>query len=242
MTTSSRRSKPSFLRALLPLALAAAALAAGQAHADAVFESGDAGQTQSTAQNTTSSGSLQSIGSIAGALSGSTDADFYIVNIVDPSSFWASTDNGSTAVFDTQLFLLTLAGAPVAVNDDASGLSSLSTLSGLNSLVAGLYILGISQSGYDPVNVANQLLFASGSLTSIRGAAAGLSPAVLGGLSDGTFFPDGGDYLIQLRGVDNAGSAVPEPSTLLLASLAAVCGLGVSRRRRPSRSEHSLSS
>ena len=43
---------------------------------------------------------------------------------------------------------------------------------------AGLYYLGISMSGYDPVNSASQALFTLPVLsTDVRGPAAGLQPA-----------------------------------------------------------------
>lgn len=201
---------------------------AGQAGAATVNESGDAGQTVATAQDTTSSGPVQAITAISGGIMSSIDADLYLIHIANPGSFAATADASGT-MFDPQLFLLTLGGAPVALNDDAAGgQSSLPSLGGIASLAAGYYLLGISQSGYDPVNSANQLLFASGLTTDIRYAASGLQPATLGGFSDGTFFPDSGTYTIQLAGVDSL-SAVPEPSAALMLLAG---GLFVAARRR----------
>lgn len=214
-------------------AVAAASLAAlaGQAHASTYTEVGDAGQTLATVQDTSSAGPLQSLTSISGSVLSSTDADLYLIHIADAASFMASADAG-TQLFDPQLFLLTLSGTAVALNDDAAGgQSTLPTLSGITGLTAGFYILGISQSGYDPVNAVNQLLFATGLPTDIRYAATGLQPTTLGGFSDGTFFADSGTYTINLAGVDSLSvSAVPEPSTALLFAAGGL--LAALRRRR----------
>lgn len=220
------------LRRFAPVTLAvAAAFTAGQASAVTILEIDDAGQTLATAQNTTSAGPLQSITALSGSVSSSTDADLYLIHIANPAAFFATAD-GSTTMFDPQLFLLTVAGAPVALNDDAAGgLTTLPMLSGIASLAAGYYILGVSQSGYDPVNSANQLLFANGLTTDIRYAANGLQPATFSGFSDGTFFADSGSYTVQLGGVDSfTATAVPEPASALL--LAAGGLLVLSRRRR----------
>jgi len=151
------------------------AIAAGwasPAHAVIFTESGDAGQTQATAQVAGGGGVLTDI---VGSLRSPVDADLFLIKITNPASFSASTVNATGGFLDTQLFLLTLAGAPLLLNDDdAGGLTVLSTLptGSAASLAAGLYLLGISQSGYDPANSVNQLLFASGLTTSVRGPAA----------------------------------------------------------------------
>lgn len=218
------------IRRLAPAALAvAAACLGGQAGAITVTETGDAGQTLATAQDTTSTGPLRSLTAISGSVLSSTDADLYLIHISNPVTFAATADASGT-LFDPQLLLLTLAGAPVALNDDAAGgQSTLPSLAGIASLTSGYYYLGVSQSGYDPVNSVNQLLFASGLSTDIRYAASGLQPATFSGFSDGTFFADSGTYTIQLSGVDTL-SAVPEPSSMLL--LAAGGLLVLARRRR----------
>lgn len=217
--------------ALGVVAAASLAALAGQAGAATINENGDAGQTLATLQDTGSSGPLQSITAISGLVSSSTDADLYLIHIADPASFMASADAG-TAMFDPQLFLLTLNGAAVALNDDAAGgMSTLPALSGINGLTAGFYILGISQGGYDPVNAVNQLLFAPGLPTDIRYGATGLQPTTLAGFSDGTFFADSGSYKINLAGVDSLSvSAVPEPATALLFAAGGL--LAAMRRRR----------
>jgi len=229
---SSSKSLGSSLRRAGALGVIAAAGLAGQAGAATFTENGDAGQTVASAQDTSSSGPLQALTGISGSISSSTDADLYLIHIADPLSFVASATAAGTSMFDPQLFLLTLNGAPVALNDDAAGgVDTLPTLGGINGLTAGFYLLGVSQSGYDPVNSVNQLLFAAGLPTDTRYPASGLQPAVLGGFSDGTFFADSGSYALQLSGVDTLSvSAVPEPSTLMLFAAGGL--LAALRRRR----------
>jgi hypothetical protein len=202
---------------------------ASASHAVTFTESGDAGQTQATAQV---AGGVGPLTDIFGLLRSPLDADLYVINITSPATFSASTVNATGGFLDTQLFLLTLAGAPLLLNDDdPGGLSLLSRLpvGSAAALGAGLYLLGISQSGYDPANGVNQLLFASGLSTSIRGPAFGLQPGVLGQFADNTFFADSGPYDIQLTGV----AAIPEPEiSLMLLAGGAFCAYAGSRRRR----------
>ncbi len=187
-------------------------------------EVGDAGQSLGTAQNT-GAGVVQPLTSIFGSLLTDTDIDIFAINISDFASFSATTVNTLTGNLDTALFLFTSAGLPVYANDDdAGGMSVGSTLPPGNPLgpqVNGLYYLAISLSGAEPVNFANQLLFAMGNTsTDVRGP----NPIATGGLSDwdtslvfgGGQFPAG--YQIDLTG---AQTVVPEPSTY------ALCGLGV---------------
>jgi hypothetical protein len=215
----------------LLLLLLVAGTAALPAHATIYNEIGDAGQTQATAQFTTGGSGL--LTNIRGSLLSSHDADLYVIYISNPAAFSATTVNPTGGFLDTQLFLLTMAGAPIALNDDApGGLSLLSTLpvGSASSLAAGFYLLGISMSGYDPVNAVNQLLFASGLSTDVRGPASGLQPGVLGGFFDSTFFNDSGRYDIQLTG---ARPAIPEPGTGALVLLGvALCAFATTRRRR----------
>lgn len=229
-------SSPTIPKGLRPFALAlsaAAALATVPAQAATYAEGGDAGDTVATASNTGLPGATQALSSITGSVLSSLDADLYLIHIANGASFSATATN-ATQMFDPQLFLLTTTGAPVALNDDAAGgLTTLSSLSGISGLAEGFYILGISQSGFNPVNAANQLLFAAGLPTSIQYPAAGLQPGVLGGFSNDTFFADSGSYEISLTGVDTfLSAAVPEPASALLFGLGA--GVVAWRRRRAS--------
>ncbi len=215
-----------------------AAFVSTSAHAYVVNEFGDAGQTQATAQSTV--GGSGSLTDIFGSLLSPTDADLYVVDITNPATFSATTDNSVGGALDSQIFLLTLAGAPIYFNDDANGFSLLSTLPAGNALrptVAGRYLLGVAASGYNPVNAANQLLFATLAQsylpTDVAGPAFGLQPAVLGGFTDQTYDPgEFGPYDLRLTGVNDPVASVPEPSTggLMLAGGMLVAAFGLRRR------------
>ena len=124
-------------------------------------ETGDAGQTPGDAQNTGPGG--QPLSAIFGSLFSGTDADVFVINITDPTNFSATTVNGTTSI-DTALFLFNMNGQAVYANDDDPGGMSLgSTLPTGNQfgpMTAGLYYIAISLSGNEPVNFANQLMFA----------------------------------------------------------------------------------
>lgn len=201
----------------------------GAAHAQHM-EQGDAGASATTAQ-ITGSVAGQALTSIGGTISETSDADFYLINITAPALFSATTVGGS--LVDTQLYLFTLAGAPVYLNDDADGFTLQSTLpagSVLGPQMAGTYILGISVSGVDPVNSSNQTLFApAGFSTDLRGPASNTFGTVAG-VFDNSSFPDAGAYTIALTG---AVAAVPEPSMgAMFAAGAALMGVAGLRRRR----------
>lgn len=205
------------------LGIAAAILLAGSASALTYAEVGDAGQSIATAQNTGVAG--QSLTSITGSLLSATDIDIFAINITNYAAFSATTVNMFTGGLDTSLFLFNSAGRPVyANNDDPSGLSLGSTLPAGNALGPqsnGLYYLAISLSGAEPVNFANQLLFAlAATSTTVRGP----NSTATGPLANwdtsgadpfGQTFP--AVYQIDLTGAQTA--AVPEPSAFALAGL-----------------------
>lgn len=220
-------------RLLAALSLAGGMLAALPAHAVTYTELGDAGQSAASAQNTVSSAGLLS--NIYGSLGTAADADLYLIDITDPGAFSANTVNAITGDLDTMLFLFTMAGAPVYLNDDALGGTSVgSQLQAGNPfgpLVAGTYVLGVSFSGVEPINSVSQFLFATATLsTDTRGPAFGLQPDVLGGFEGDGFGPPGG-YDIQLTGV----GVVPEPATGLMLLAGAIGVLGAARRARTAR-------
>lgn len=231
LAACSQRPKHTFFGRLgLPLAIGACCLAFGVAAQAQYVEIGDAGSSPATAQ-TTGSVAGQALLSISGTIDATADADFFLVDITSPAIFSATTVGGS--LVDTQLYLFTLAGAPIYLNDDADGStlqSSLPAGSLLGPQTAGTYILGISVSGVDPVNSSNQALFEAATFsTDLRGPASNAFGTVAG-VFDNSSFADAGAYTISLTG---AVVAVPEPATsLMLAMGAAWMGVAARRRRR----------
>jgi len=223
------------IRAFLSRSLAVAALGiatSAMAAPVSYSEVGDAGQTQGTAQS--AYGGASPLSHIFGSLSSSTDVDLYVVNIASLAAFSATTVNsGTDDLLDTQIFLMTLSGQAVCLNDnDVSdpaffrstlGAGSCSSASG-----PGLYLLGISSGFFDAVDMNNDLLFATDPTTiATRGAASTF--ALAGFVDNGAFNPNAGRYDIQLTGV----TALPEPTTMLLA-FGALAGCGWTSRRQRS--------
>src|SRR3954451_19249584 len=147
------------------LALAAMLLLAATPLRAQYVEIGDAGQTLGSAQSTGPIGGIN-LTTITGSLSGINDADLVVFQITSVTTFSASTVNAITmgTGLDTALFLFNSLGVPIYTNDDASGTSLQSNLPAGTSftmtLAPGVYLLGISLSGNEPVNLSNQLLFA----------------------------------------------------------------------------------
>jgi hypothetical protein len=209
-------------------------LVAGSVSAVTYTETGDAGQSLASAQ-ATGAGSQQ-LTQIFGSLLSQTDIDIFAINVTDFSIFAATTVNGFTGGLDTALFLFNGSGLPVYANDDGATVgSTLPAGSLLGPQSNGLYFLAISLSGSEPVNFANQLLFALGSSTTLRGPDPNTSGSLFNwdtSLADGTgtTFPAG--YQIDLIG---ASTAVPEPSVLALyvgGGLSLLVIISLRRRRR----------
>jgi hypothetical protein len=224
------------------LTAASLGVLASTSHAQVFTETTDAGQTLATADPT---GAISGIPltTIVGTFNSTTDADLYVIQITAPTTFSATTNNTATNLGgqDTALFLFTLAGVPIATNDDApGGTTTDSTLPAGNalftSLSAGTYLLGISESGNEPVNSANQLLFAGypgGDTTAVRGAASGLNPTQESNFNSNPF-PGGGSGAYEIDLTGSATSAVPEPSTWAAVVLGGVAAaFAFLRRRRP---------
>ena len=185
----------------------------GSGHA-MFMEVGDAGELVGTAQ-------LVPDGTehIMGAIDPFGDVDLYKFNH-GGGSFGASTASGT--LIDTQLYLFDAGGNGIVSNDDSSGLQSAITFS---DLAAGMYFLGISVFNNEPVNAANELIFADGDF--------GLnSPAVADALLagwDGNQVADEGSYLISFRRPTET-AVIPEPTVAALLG-AGLLGLSLRRRR-----------
>ena len=213
-----------FYRSLPAVALSL--LAAATLQAQNYNEIGDAGSNVPGAQSTGAGGGV--LNTISGTILSGTDGDFFYITITNPGAFSASTIGGS--MLDTMLFLFTLSGNPVYLNDDTpSGIQSL--LPGghpFGPIAAGTYIIGISLSGSEPINLGNQQLFADGVFsTDVRGPRMGALGPVTGVTQSA--FPGSGAYTISLTGASM--SAVPEPSSVVLLACAGIGGLVVLRRR-----------
>lgn len=200
----------------LAVATACLGMTSGFAAAQTWTEVGDAGELPGTAQVITPGGVLASI---VGTLSaGAGNPDLYLINILTPMSFSASTVGASQV--NTQLFLFTLGGQGIAFNDN-SGPFFQSTLRAGNPLYAGLpagqYLLGISGSNNDPLSA---------------------SGAIFPDLSTGVFGPTGPGGALSLSAWSGGGAAgsytifltgtPPAPPGMRLLVLAALTG----RRRR----------
>ncbi len=223
-------------RKLATSLLAAASLttAAASVKAQTFAEPGDAGQTLATARFT-GTNNTAALTSITGTIAGTNglDADLYVLTITNTTTFSAIASSGTPGI-DTSLFLFNASGVAIIANDDANGTTLQGAIPAGNSLLTtlapGRYYLGISLSGNEPVNLANQQLFTVDQpTTNIRGIASGLNPTTLSAFNGQTFFAEGGAYSIALTG---AATAVPEPSTVVSLVLGAGASLAFVRRIR----------
>ncbi len=173
-------------------------------------ETTDAGATPMSADEPEQTGGgrgpLNSIGGDLAALGfGAADfADLYLINIVDPDNFKAST-TGGLVNFNTQLWLFDHTGRGVLGNDDDPAFGVTSILesssndgSGAAVIEPGLYYLGISGFDHDP-NSDGSAIFDQSSATEISG------PDGAGGRGVVTDWSAGGgqgSYTIFLEGVE----------------------------------------
>lgn len=199
------------------LVMTAALMCCGMAFGQVWNEQGDAGELPGTAQVPIGSGPLTGITGTRAS-----DADMYLIRIVDAVGFGATTNNGGSAP-DTQLFLFDAAGIGITHNDDDPGGGTLlSTITGAFVPGPGDYLLTVSSYNYDPLNPGGLLIWNNTPFSIERPPDGPGAPGPVASWS-GTAFTNGG-YQIDLRGVE----FVPEPSTLLLLGLG---GLALIRRR-----------
>ena len=226
------------------LALTASATASGPKFT----EMGDAGSLPAGAQTTMGMGMMTGINGSMGMtlLAGGDFEDMYLINIVDPMNFRATTDpldgdlmNGD-ANFNTQLWLFQFnpADPPNALgivgnNDHPVTMSQFSLLlpdptdgfPGGGVMAAGLYYLAITRFDNNPVGAGGEIFaFDPMDPFEISGPdGPGGADPIIGWTGDKGKFD--GDYRMALQGVEY----VPAPGALGLLVLA---GLTLRRRRR----------
>ena len=222
------------------LALAAAVTAASlsvftAASQAVVYVEGtsDAGQALASSRDTTGTANVTGF---SGTISFAQDADLYKFTVPTAGSYTFSDVNATTNTtaggsLDTAIFLFDSTGAALYTNDDAAG--GLDVTSSLTAnLMAGTYYFGISLSGNEPVNSANQLLFAgypNGDTTATRGTASGLNPRTEATFDSNSYTSDIGTYNVvdhfrRARAFDlgrgrcfhrRAGLPAPSPGRLI---------------------------
>ena len=189
-------------------------------------ETGDSGQTLATAQDAGAATGF------AGTLGAAQDADLYRFTVATAGNYTFSTVNALTLdttagiSLDTAIFLFSSTGTALVTNDDASNTDVTSRFT--TTLAAGTYYFGISESGNEPVNSVNQLLFAgypAGDTTATRGPASGLNPTTESTFNGQSYTADLGTYSVSI-------AAVPEPSAWAAVALGGVAALGLGLRRR----------
>jgi hypothetical protein len=100
------------------------------------------------------------VAQIRGTMGAASDADMYQIHICDPANFSATTEGGTT--IDTQLWLFSLDGHGIVMDDDSFGgttLQSRLTNQFTAALPAGDYLLAITGFNQDANDDGNQLLF-----------------------------------------------------------------------------------
>lgn len=213
-------------------------LSPAQVQAFTFTETGDAGESLSTAQIVTPGPSP--LESIAGTLSGFNDpADLFQIFLTGGQPFSATTVGGAS--FDTRLFLFAADGSGVYFNDDSSSTTLQSTLPA-NSLLtptrSGIYYLGISGFDYNPVNASGEAIFPGLADFPVDVPVENIFTGVFGPIGPGGGAPidtfngailnEGGSYEIALTGAEG----VPEPSSILALAIAGASGTVLRLRKK----------
>ena len=203
---------------VVALTLSCCGLASGQTWDEIVDGGGDAGELLGTAQIPIGIGPLTTITGFRGP-----DADLFLINIVDPVAFMASTVANSFG--DTQLWLFDVSGFGITFNDDdpSGGGGLLSVITGQFVPGPGEYYLGISNFDYDALNGDDDEIWNDTPFNVERQPDGPGAPGPLAnwGGTGGT----ANAYQIDLVGVE----FVPAPGAMALLGLG---GLLARRRRR----------
>ena len=192
-------------------------LSASVAHAVMINEvNPDAGELVATAQDTTGTGAV--LESISGTLINLgteadpvDDVDLYKILITNPAAFSVTVTASLSDDNDAQLYLFDAAGIEVLYSDDG-----------------GVGFLPQFDAG-DLIDPAGEYFLAFNLFATV--------PETEGNLDTGWDHDplpfQTGPYTLSLTGVETAGAAVPEPSTLALLSLG-LAGFGFMRRKMKS--------
>jgi hypothetical protein len=201
------------------VAVAACVFIAAPAWGQVWNEVGDAGDLPGTAQVPTGAGPLNTI---FGTIGPGSDADMYLIRIVDVANFRASTTFNITTV-DTQLWLFDLNGIGITFDDDDPGGAGLqSTITGVFLPGPGDYYLAVSQYDWDAQNAAGLDIWMDTPYNVERMPDGPGAPGPVAGWAGSTY--SDGPYQIDLVGVQY----IPAPGVLALLGLAGLVG----RRRR----------
>ena len=203
-------------------------LTAAPVWADSFTEPGDVGDMPGAAEPVVGSPS-SSLDAIVGAINFPNDADMYLIHIIDPAGFSASTDNLVTqnGVRDTMLFLFDQAGFAIIGADGTDSKVNPSEIpAGSFTGPAGDYLLAISEYELVPVNSGGRMF-----TTEITGplgltATGGDSP-ISGWQQFRNPGPGAGSYQIDLTGATFA----PLPPAVW-AGLSLLGALGITRTAR----------
>lgn len=187
-------------------------------------EIGLAGPLPATAQRTVGTGSLDAI---FGNLFEIDEVDTYLIRIVDPLNFSATTLGAPFFIPDPKLFLFDVDGFGVYTNDDANGSQSeLPANHPLSPTMAGLYYLSIARFDNTPLSPAGPVFEEALGVAGPDPIGGALRVSAWNG--DVTGRPDFDTfYEIDLTGAEF--SNIPEPATWLLMS-AGIAGLFLKRR------------
>ncbi len=185
-----------------PIVLLASALALP---AQTFNEIGDAGDLPLSAQ--VPAGTITNLTAIAGTLAGD-DVDMYVIDIVDPAAFTASTVGGTT--LDTQLFLFFADGRGVTHQDGITGATGpQSTITGQFVPYPGTYLLAVNNYNRDPI-AKGQLIWQNAPFNDERAPDGPRRREPIDGWN-GQSFAASTTYTIALTGVTSPGKTVVLP-------------------------------